>query len=607
MISVDSTTAKGLVDGVYPAAHPDPAKAGQPFVFPENVVGAIASLTAIGTGVNNYVRFEYGSNPTAADGIVLITTESLHLGFTDQSESQQDLIDEKIKSAKFITTEPGVEATLEVTFVINACSNPPEQPTLPWPRLLLTSSIPDSIAQAGTLAFSIIASAPTDIDSASLAAGIQLIRPDGSRQAIAQQSANPSGDSLSILSDYLSDLSAYTAADNGAYRIVALTSITTLDGNAIPAELELAAFTVEIPIATGLYPIVSSTNGYSGNYARKDDWLFATPRRSPKFLAINVFTGEIRQPDVGFNSNFKAAGGPTIVGDKVYYPMDATPSLFALSTDTFVVTQMAVSGGSGNLKLSGTGTLTPNDVIYWGSISTHLCKLDTTTGVAERISIPNIGSRRYRGGAIAPNGKIYFPPLTGSDVMILDTANDTISYLSVAGYASGGNRHAGAILVHGDYLYCLPFEAVLPNGNSAYLKIRWTDNTYELLDTGVAGPNPYYGPTLAADGKLYCTPRALQPILVITPGTTDSLSTIALTPENNALLAGPPVADGQNVWFTPRTTRFARKLDTATGVVTLVSMTSNTISDGWAGNSQVHKGVFSLVPKNSSDVHIQRV
>jgi len=179
--------------------------------------------------------------------------------------------------------------------------------------------------------------------------------------------------------------------------------------------------------------------------------------------------------------------------------------------------------------------LGPNDKIYIApfnyqtNIISTIIVCDTTTDTLSNIDVSSelTATQPYLSpGVLAPNGKIYWSPCNYSKVMILDTADDSVTFQDwgVSDLSSGSAKYASAVLGPDDKIYawggskanCLVID---PAANTAY-----TDNFGGTLpstttngrigasrhpdnDTVVFGPyqNASYGIIDTASNTAYST------------------------------------------------------------------------------------------------------
>lgn len=166
---------------------------------------------------------------------------------------------------------------------------------------------------------------------------------------------------------------------------------------------------------------------------------------------------------------------------------------------------------------------------YLTNIISTIIVCDTTTDTLSNIDVSSelTATQPYLSpGVLAPNGKIYWSPCNYSKVMILDTADDSVTFQDwgVSDLSSGSAKYASAVLGPDDKIYawggskanCLVID---PAANTAY-----TDNFGGTLpstttngrigasrhpdnDTVVFGPyqNASYGIIDTASNTAYST------------------------------------------------------------------------------------------------------
>lgn len=143
-------------------------------------------------------------------------------------------------------------------------------------------------------------------------------------------------------------------------------------------------------------------------------------------------------------------------------------------------------------------------------------------------------SNKTWGGVIAPNGKIYCSPLTGTNIQVIDAINRTTYTFGSFG---GGFKWGAPILAPNGKIYCPPFAdnrvlVIDPRDDTFYFLKDDILSLVKLKPGGSAG-SKYYNGTLAYDGKIYCTGFGALNTLVIDPET-DTCS--SFNPINGRLL-----------------------------------------------------------------------
>ena len=123
-------------------------------------------------------------------------------------------------------------------------------------------------------------------------------------------------------------------------------------------------------------------------------------------------------------------------------------------------------------------------------------------------------SATWIGGVLAENGKIYGIPHGAAEILIIDTATDTVTTIPTE---SGDLKWFGGCLAPNGKIYAIPHTS------SKVLVIDpETDTTYTF--TTISGDRKWAGGVLGPDGKIYCLPCQEYRIGVIDPET-DTLET----------------------------------------------------------------------------------
>jgi hypothetical protein len=128
---------------------------------------------------------------------------------------------------------------------------------------------------------------------------------------------------------------------------------------------------------------------------------------------------------------------------------------------------------------------------------------------ADRTSITGlIGTDKWSGGALAPNGKIYCVPLSSLVVLIIDPATDTANTTTITGII-GTSKYQGAVLGQNGLIYAIPRNA------GSILVINPATNTTSSITGALTGSTKYLGGVLAPNGIIYGVPRNSADVLLI--------------------------------------------------------------------------------------------
>lgn len=141
------------------------------------------------------------------------------------------------------------------------------------------------------------------------------------------------------------------------------------------------------------------------------------------------------------------------------------------------------------------------DFIYCSpSTATYMLKIDTTNNICYKIGSFSVGTNKWSSGALAPNGKIYFFPYSGSTIMVFNPSNDTYTEITVP--YTGTINFLGSKVMPDGYVYCIATNNSIgkmiiidPVSNSVY---------YETVTLSAAAA--FIGAILAPNGALYAVP-----------------------------------------------------------------------------------------------------
>lgn len=189
--------------------------------------------------------------------------------------------------------------------------------------------------------------------------------------------------------------------------------------------------------------------------------------------------------------------------------------VFNTNNDTLVttidLTPLSIIAG-GQLYLGG---VYYNNAIYVAPYSCdHLLKIDTVANTASKVLTGQSFSAAYKGGVLAPNGKIYFIASMATNIGIYDPVGNTIDTTTIAGLNSATRPLYGkGILAPDGKIYCSPDKA------DHVLVINPTDNTKDTTtfagyDSTVSGK--FSGTVLSEEGNVVLIPNNIASATVIT-------------------------------------------------------------------------------------------
>jgi hypothetical protein len=208
------------------------------------------------------------------------------------------------------------------------------------------------------------------------------------------------------------------------------------------------------------------------------------------------------------------------VGSQAMWSSGPAASQYVKAGDNLVITLSTGELLTGYVAADSTtsNNNTPTKVTLQYALGQNL-SLGNIVGMQETnkvdvVSAPNsggVGQWLFVGGALAPNGKIYFSPHQSGTVQVVDPVLKTAVTFATLG--SGVNKYAGITLGLDGMLYCIPDD------EDQVQVINPANNTTQLLPANFSlGRFKYAGGVLLPDGRIMCLPfRSTTSIGVIYP------------------------------------------------------------------------------------------
>ena len=186
------------------------------------------------------------------------------------------------------------------------------------------------------------------------------------------------------------------------------------------------------------------------------------------------------------------------------------------------------------------------------------------------INVPIAGKYKWIGGVLAPNGKIYGIPGGATDVLVVDTNNDSVSH--IGSFSSVAGKWGGGVLATNGKIYGIP------RYSSTILEIDPISGFINEFGS-ITGDNKYLGGVLGPNGKIYCVPLAATSVLVIDPFNPYTYPQIGSLGSGNKW-AGGALAPNGKIYCAPYDSTSILEIDTYNNTVS----TFGTIS----GSSKYH-------------------
>lgn len=219
-----------------------------------------------------------------------------------------------------------------------------------------------------------------------------------------------------------------------------------------------------------------ASSSTTNNPAAGNNFLYGIPYNSSIVLKINWYTNTTNLVDL---SNITTINYPSI-GPSVAYDIskwyggvlanNSTGSIYCIPNNAQCVMKINPSAAG------ATDTIT---------FPVGLQNINTTT-----YPFLSTNFNKWRGGALAPNGKIYCAPYSVNAVLVIDPSTDTISF-DISGFAGS---YTGAILAPNGKIYCAP-----TNGSNI-LVLNPENNTWSYI--ALSQTVRSFGPILTPQGQV---------------------------------------------------------------------------------------------------------
>ena len=245
-------------------------------------------------------------------------------------------------------------------------------------------------------------------------------------------------------------------------------------------------------------------------------------------------------------------------------------------------------------SLSGTGkwycgVLTKNGIIYTiPSSSTQVLKIDTNNDTTELIGTLS-GTAKWSSGVLANNNCIYAVPFNATTILKINTITDEITTF---GSLAGTIKWIGSVLAPNGYIYAVPYNA------TTILKIDPNTDTYEEIGS-LAGTSKWQGCVLAPNGCIYGIPKDVTTILKIDTNT-DTVSTFGSISGSGKCIGGTLSPDGRYIYGTQFDLAGVLKIDTKTDTTSTISQSFS--NNGWIGSVLAANGCIYAVPYESNNI-----
>ena len=370
--------------------------------------------------------------------------------------------------------------------------------------------------------------------------------------------------------------------------------------------------------------ILTNVNGanqysYPGYQYKGSDFIPSFPITGSEAITQNVaYVGP-------YSSNYKYFGGCVASTGKIYmFPLVSSwtgwtqnigifdPYTETVDTTTLSVNNVPLLTGCGFVG----GVAADNGLIYgipWNS--SRIPVINPVNNSINFIEGIDTTFNKYRGGVMAPNGKIYCAPgynfSTGSfirSIGVIDTFTNTFSTIDISGLPVGSGStlgyYGGAIGRNGR-IYFAPHT----NSGGKVLRIDPTNNDWAYIDLSGQNLATQYGANTLPDGNVMLMPFNNGRFYKIDVST-ETVSAASISNRPYAIQGGCLGSDG-NIYCIPGYSRDTSLsiINTLTNQVTIrgnclpnPDPSGNNVQDIYLGSVLAPNGKIYLIPSKGSFV-----
>jgi hypothetical protein len=212
-------------------------------------------------------------------------------------------------------------------------------------------------------------------------------------------------------------------------------------------------------------------------------------------------------------------------------------------------------------------------------------------GVGVFTTSVSVGSNRYYGGVLLPDGRVFCVPTQSANAIIYNPADNTVFYTSLS-VNSSPEHYLGGVLLKDGRVFVVPY-----NASNAVIYNPKTDVVSPASLPG--GSGAYSGGVLLPDGRVFLVPYGASNARIYDPNTNSSTPVTSVT---SGYSGGVLLPDGR-VFLVPYVASNARIYDPNTNSSTPV----NDIPGGsgaYSGGVLLPDGRVFCVPFNASTAKI---
>jgi YVTN family beta-propeller protein len=140
----------------------------------------------------------------------------------------------------------------------------------------------------------------------------------------------------------------------------------------------------------------------------------------------------------------------------------------------------------------------------------HLSPIRLTDTVDTTTISGFIGTTKWNGGVLAPNGKIYGIPDSDNRIIMIDPKTNKIDTINLSNSLNLENKWNGGVLASNGKIY-----GISRHSESVLIIDPETNTVDTITITGLIGTQKWIGGVLAPNGKIYGIPRNSESFLII--------------------------------------------------------------------------------------------
>jgi hypothetical protein len=279
------------------------------------------------------------------------------------------------------------------------------------------------------------------------------------------------------------------------------------------------------------------------------------------------------------------------------------PQYFYKGSNMFPENTVNITDISGVSGFQGGGALAPNGNIYFGPFTSlsQTLKVNPYTNTTTTIPNTSLNGFGYNGTTTSENASIYMLPTTDtSNVLVINTlTNDDVSYIGSNDISL--TSHYGLVNFNRNVY-------IIPRNSSSVLRIDTSNNNTIVSDASLTNItttrfatlgtniNKFAGGVLGSDGKIYCIPSEARRVLRFTPTTASQVPEV-LTSADVSGYVGGVLSPNNRIYMIPYVANNIGIIDISnstisTSLSTFIN-TSGVVTDiSTLGTTKFHGGVL---------------